>query len=301
MERNIRSAGRRAFCPVLIVGIWSGMGILGSSGCSSQHQFEGLGAEGEFLEGQRLYDSGKCLQAVETLQRFLSNHPGSARVDDAIYYLGLSHECMDEHVLAREEFDRLLREFPQSNNREESEWRLALTHFDSRHDPDRDPEPTEQAITAFETYLRHYPAGVHHEEAAQNIRLSHEELAEKEFENGETYFKLLKAWDAAIIYYEKSLEIADDSKVAGRTRARLAAAYAEKGDPQNAELWRQKLQEYATAERLAADPTLNEELEKASVAVAKAHKQKENLARDAEPASEAQTSRPVDSAVGEQP
>jgi outer membrane protein assembly factor BamD (BamD/ComL family) len=296
-ERIIRGVAIRFLAAVLL----ASAAIQGWTGCSSQSRFEGLGAEGEFLEGQRLYEDGRCLQAVEALQRFLSNHPGSARVDDAIYYLGLSHECMGEHVLAREEFDRLLREFPQSDNREETEWRLALTYFDSRHDPDRDPEPTEQAITEFEKYLRHYPQGVHAEEAARNIRTCHEELAKKEFENGETYFELLDAWDAAIIYYEKSLEILSDSKVAGIARARLAQVYAEKGDPENAELWRQRLAEYATAERLAADRSLAEQLEDASAAVEKARRKKEELAREAEQGTDAQGSAPVDSAVGERP
>ena len=303
MDRMDRGTRRRALRPLRAIGICVCAAISVWTGCSSQSKFEGLGAEGEFLEGQRLYESGRCLQAVEALQRFLSNHPGSARVDDAIYYLGLSHECMGEHILAREEFDRLLREFPQSNNREEAEWSLALTYFDSRHSPDRDPEPTENAITEFEKYLRHYPQGAHAEQAARSIRTCQEELAKKEFENGETYFELLDAWDAAIIYYEKSLEILGDSKVAAKARARLAAAYAEKGDPQNAELWRQRLEEYATPERLAADPSLRELLEKATAAVAKAHRVKESEAEsasDADSATDAGVS-PVDSAVGEQP
>lgn len=301
MVRNDRGIRRRTTRPLRAAGLWVCAALwMGAVGCASRSQFEGLGAEGEFLEGQRLYESGRCLQAVEALQRFLSNHPGSARVDDAIYYLGLSHECMGEHILARAEFDRLLREFPQSDNREEAEWNLALTYFDSRHAPDRDPEPTEHAITEFEKYLRHYPRGVHAEEAARNIRTCKEELAKKEFENGETYFQLLDAWDAAIIYYEKSLEILSDSKVAARARARLAAAYAEKGDPQNAELWRQRLEEYATPERLAADPSLREALRKAEAAVAKAQRVKRAGEREAESASEPAEA-PVDSAVGEQP
>jgi outer membrane protein assembly factor BamD (BamD/ComL family) len=114
-----------------------------------------------------------------------------------------------------------------------------------------------------------------------NIRRCQEELAKKEFENGETYSKLLHAWDAALIYYEKSLEILPDSRVAGWAHARIAEMYAEKGDPELASEAQQKLVEYATPERLQADPELRKALDAAAAAIGKARRRQADVAREA--------------------
>ena len=54
------------------------------AGCGSTNRYAGLGSEGDYLRGEELYLRGRCFQAVEALEAFLAEHPGSARVDDAI-------------------------------------------------------------------------------------------------------------------------------------------------------------------------------------------------------------------------
>ena len=229
----------RLVCACLLLGLLFG--------CSSGARFQGLGAEGEFLSGKELYDNGRCFQAAEALQRFLSQHPGSALVDEAIFYLGLSRKCLGEYILAREEFDRLLREFPQSENREEAEWSRALCFQESRHSVDRDPEPTEQAIRAFEVYLDHYPRGAHREEAIRYARESTARLAAKAYENGKTYL-MLHRYGAASIYFEKSLVVQPDSDIAPKVHLSLVRAYLADGKIETARAAFSVFQSFATPE-----------------------------------------------------
>lgn len=229
-------------------------------GCASGARFEGLGAEGEFLNGKELYESGRCFQAAEALQAFLAQHPGSSVVDEAIFYLGLSRKCLGEYILAREEFDRLLREFPQSENREEAEWNRALCFHESRHSADRDPEPTEQSIRAFEAYLQHYPEGVHREEATRYVRESVGRLAEKAYENGRTYL-MLREYAAAAIYFRSSLEIQPDSHVAPRAHRGLVQAHLDAGDLPAAQAALEAFRQFAGGDAQALPGTkLQEEL-----------------------------------------
>lgn len=216
-------------------------------GCSSGSRFRGLGAEGEFLSGKELYENGRCFQAAEALQTFLSQHPGSALVDEAIFYLGLSRKCLGEYILAREEFDRLLREFPQSENREEAEWNRALCFQEARHSADRDPEPTEQAIRAFAAYLEHYPRGAHREEAVRFERESVGRLAAKAYENGKTYM-MLRQYGAAVIYFEKSLEVQADSDIAPIVHLALVKAYLADGKIETARAAYSVFEAFATPE-----------------------------------------------------
>lgn len=231
--------------------------LIFSCGCGgTSARFEGLGPEGDFLEAKELFDRGRCLQAIQIFESFLSENPGSSRVDDALYYLGLSRKCLDEHILAREEFDRLLREFPQSEFREDAEWERALSFYERRHSPDRDPEPTEQSVRAFEAYLRHYPSGAHAETARELLRASYNDLAVKAYENGLTYLRTLGKAKASTIYFEKSIELLGDSSVAHRAMASLIKAYAKSGEPGKALEWKSRLLEFATPERISERPEL---------------------------------------------
>ena len=256
--------------PTLSLLLWS---------CGASNEFVGLGAEADFQNGKELFERGRCFRAVETLRTFLSEHPGSARVDDAMFYLGRSHKCLDENLLARDEFDRVLREFPQSEHREEAEWQRALTFYDSRHKPDRDPVPTEDAIVALQNYLRNYPSGVHREEGLLFIRDSRDRLARKDFENGTTY-SILRQWDAAIVYFKLSLETLEDSSVAARSLAGIVRAYTEKGEPEEATSWLERFQRYATPERVSRHSGLPELLEKATSDVERAPAVRDRLERE---------------------
>ncbi len=221
--------------------------LSGVYGCGSGSKFRAPGAEGEFLAGVDLYERGRCLQATESLTAFLQEHPGSARIDDAIYYLGLSRKCLGEFILAREEFSRLLREYPQSEHREEAEWNRALCFHESRHSADRDPEPTESAIRALRSYLDHYPSGAHREEAQRLIDDSVGRLAQKAYENGKTYV-MLRRWSAALVYFEKSLKTQPTSPVAPECLIQSVRCHSEMGEIEKTEAAIQKLEEFATPE-----------------------------------------------------
>jgi outer membrane assembly lipoprotein YfiO len=253
---------REARFPGLAAGICVCLLALGPLGCGSTSRYAGLGAEGDYLRGQELYDKGRCVDAADALQRFLSEHPGSARVDDAIFYLGLSRKCLGDYVLARDEFERLMREFPQSDHREEAEWERALCFYETRHSADRDPEPTDLSIEALRNYLNHYPDGQHAAEAQEKLRDCLERLALKAYENGRTYEKLGEPF-AAVIYFEKSLDVLGDSRVAGQAMTALVRDHAKLEEPAKVYEWYQKLQAYATPERIAADPKLKDLLSEA--------------------------------------
>ena len=219
-------------------------------GCGSGGKFKGPGAEGDFLHGKNLYENGRCFQAAEALQTFLSQHPGSVLVDEAIYYLGMSRKCLGEYILARDEFDRLLREFPQSEHREDAEWNRALCFHESRHSADRDPEPTEQAIRAFQAYRDHYPNGTYRAEADRFIRDSTGRLAKKAYENGKTYV-MLRQYPAAAIYFAKSLQVQWDSEIAPKVQLALVKAYLSSDDVDAAKEAYQAFQSWATPETRA--------------------------------------------------
>ena len=240
--------------------------ITALAGCAAPRNMPGLGAEGDYLHAEQLYNNRKYYQAAQALEAFRSANPGSDRVDDATYYLGRSHMELDEQLLAEQEFDRLLSDYPTSEHREDAEYDRAVSFFQSAHSPARDPEPIVSAQQAFESYLRHYPDGTHRADAERLLRASRDRLAIKHYLNGETY-RQLKQPQAAIIYYQKSLEILSDSSRAGDAMFGLAEAQRSLGQIENARQSYQRLLDYATDEQMARTLRLRGLRQKAEAAL----------------------------------
>lgn len=229
---------------------------LGSLACSNVPQpGEVPGEEGDFHRAERLYRQGRYLQAVEALDAFRNEHPGSDRIDDAIFLLGMAHQKQGENLLARDEFDRLLRDYPQSSHREEAQYERALAWLADSRGPALDPAPTEEALAAFRAFLRLYPEGAHRAEAEQYEAKCLDRLAVKAYLNGKTYLKA-KHGEAAKLYFEKSLSIRAGSSRAGDAMLGLALAHRLRGDPAAERAAWQQLLDYATPERIALEPRL---------------------------------------------
>jgi outer membrane assembly lipoprotein YfiO len=229
---------------------------LSPAGCSNAPlPGEVPGEEGDFHRAERLFRQGRYLQAVEALDAFRSEHPGSDRIDDAIFLLGMAHEKQGENLLARDEFDRLLRDYPQSDHREEAQFERALAWLADARGPALDPEPTEEALSALRAYLRLYPEGAHRAEVERHEATCLDRLAVKAYLNGRTYLKANHG-DAAIIYFEKSLSIRGESSRAADAMEGIARACHLRGDEvAERAAWR-RLLDYATPERVGREPRL---------------------------------------------
>ena len=63
---------------------------------------------------RRLYAKGDAALAVEALAPFSTSGSGSANVDEAVYLLGLCHLKMKEFSAAQADFERMMRDYPES-------------------------------------------------------------------------------------------------------------------------------------------------------------------------------------------
>lgn len=229
------------------------------AGCgTSRPGIEGLpGPEGDFSRAKRAYEGKNWIRAVELLNAFVDAHPGSNQLDEALLMLGISHQHTGESLLAIGDFERLIRDFPQSPLREQAEYERANSYLLDSPKPPFDPENTETALTLLHAYLNEYPEGAYAESARAGIDVCLEKLATKAFLNGETYVKL-RRYGAAAIYFEKALQTKPDFNRAGETMAGLAQMRERLGDPDRARVSWEQLLAYATPERVKAKPKLDE-------------------------------------------
>ncbi len=175
----------RNFVPLLLLAA-----LLTGCGSSKPGLQKLPGDEADFLQAKKVFDDGDYLRAVELLTAYVDTHPGSNHLDQALQFLGLSHQKTGSNLLAVEDFNRLIRDFPQSPFREEAEFERANSHFLGSLGPALDAENTESALELTKAYLLRYPEGAHREQAQVIVDKCLEKLAVKAYLNAQTYLRL---------------------------------------------------------------------------------------------------------------
>lgn len=167
-------------------------------------------SEAERLSVARsLHDRGEFGAAAELLKLYVANNAGAADVDQAIYLLGHCYLKTKEWTLASGEFDRLLRDYPESDSGAAARFGLAEAEFAQSRPVDFDQEYTIKAMGDWERYLRDYPGHWQNGEAAARILACRTRLADKLVRTGVLYLQL-KLPEPARVYFRKvTLEYPD--------------------------------------------------------------------------------------------
>lgn len=213
--------------------------------------------EADYLQARKAYDDENYIRAAELLTAFVDEHPGSNRLDEALLLLGRSHQKTGENLLAIEDFNRLVRDFPQSSLREEAEFERARSNFEESLGPAQDPESTEAALDLMRAYTIRYPEGAFRGEAEKAIDACLERLALKAFYNAETYLKLRQP-RGAVLYLEKALSIRSDFSRAGEALANLGRMHGRLGESEKARGAWERLLAHATPDRIKEDRRLSD-------------------------------------------
>ncbi len=181
------------------------LGLLFASGCGKARKWEDLSADEAWLKITKLFDRGRYLDASDRLEIFLINHAGSAMADSAQYLLGECHFKMKEYIVAASEYEKTVRQYPQSPVREQAQYKIGLSYFRLSPKSSLDQEYTSKAMDAFQEFIEEFPASDLAKEATRMIGVCREKLAKKEYDNGRLYHKM-KEYNAARVYYDSVLD-----------------------------------------------------------------------------------------------
>ena len=95
----------------------------------------------------------------------------------------------DEFIEAAGEYQHFIELHPLHEWAEYAQFKLGMSYFHQIRTIDRDPEPTQNALSAFQKFLSVYPNSQYAGEAEKRARLCETDLAEHQFYVGRFYYK----------------------------------------------------------------------------------------------------------------
>ncbi|MGD9850349.1 MAG: outer membrane protein assembly factor BamD [Nitrospirales bacterium] len=117
-----------------------------------------------------------------------------------------------------------------------AQFKIGVSHFKQFRTVDRDPEPLNQAITAYKKLLEEFPGNRYQAEAQQTIHTCRELLGQRHLMVGEFYLKR-NSYLAAAHRFEKIIQEYPDLNMAGDAMYLLAETYQDLGIEEWAQDW----------------------------------------------------------------
>lgn len=180
-------------------------------GCASREHLVRLDAEDQFAVAKRDFDKGSYSRAAESFRRLTFEHPGSARVDEAQFLLGMCYHRMKDYIQAEAEFRHLALNYPDSPFADDAFFYLGMTYYRQMPAYYHDQSVTYKAIDSFSRFLVKYPDSEFSPRAREKITECRNRLAQKELENGKLYLKL-RGYESAVLYFQHVATEYSDTK-----------------------------------------------------------------------------------------
>lgn len=180
-----------------------------------------------------LYERGDYALAVEVLTSYAQSGAGNADIDEAIYLLGLTYLRQRDWTNSQVQFERILRDYPESDSASSASYQLGEALFGQSRKPDFDQEFTLKALAQWEEFVKAWPDDPHASRATERIGECRTRLARKLWRSGDIYLKQAH-YQPAKVYFRGILDEYADTPVYGDALIGMALADARLGQKDSA-------------------------------------------------------------------
>ncbi len=196
----------RATVSVAVVGILHACG----GGVSP---YEGVGPDQLFAVATDEFENGDHDNAIEVLDRILAVHGDWPRVPEARLMLGDVYAEKGDLLTARAEYTRFLDRYAGHPSSAMASLGICSSLAELAPKPERDQGYTQEAMVSCRNVITDFPGTEQAIQAAEISNSLRHILAEKEYSNGDYYFRR-RLYDAAIKYYEFVVNLYPESAFA---------------------------------------------------------------------------------------
>ncbi|MBV9774287.1 MAG: outer membrane protein assembly factor BamD [Gemmatimonadetes bacterium] len=216
------------------------MSTLLLGGCAHHASPAQLGPDALYQQAMEAYRAGKNGRAIQLLDEFLRAHVGDPRAPSARMTLGRAHMARKEYILAAGEFTRLINESPPDSLQRTARFEICESYMRLSPKPQLDQEYTTGALAHCESIGTYYPGTPEAERAGRWVGELQQKLAQKSYDTGLFYMKR-GAYDAAVIYFNETVQQYPRTSVAPAALLRLVESYRTIGYKEEAEEARTRL------------------------------------------------------------
>ena len=151
---------------------------------------------------RRMAEKRNYTDATTLLKTYIDHNAGSAEVDHAVYLLGECYLGSKDYALAAVEFERLQREFPESDSAGSAEFQLGAAYYGQARPADFDQDFTRKSIDQWQRFLIDRPDHWRVPDAKHRVQVARMRLAGKLVATGHLYVKLRNLGPARAYYHE---------------------------------------------------------------------------------------------------
>lgn len=170
------------------------------------------------------YENEKYNDAARAFETVISIGRGTSIGQDAQYYLAESYYNSRRYLLAASEYSRYVQFYPNSDRRQEVEFKEALCYYELSPRYRLDQQYTEEAIERFRLFRSRYPDSDRSEVAAEYIAELREKLARRDYNAAEFYMRTNR-FQSAAIYHDLLIDRFPETSWAEKALVRQIEAY----------------------------------------------------------------------------
>lgn len=193
-------------------------------GCAVFRQEQPVSPETQRQRGLQAFQEGRWRRATVLLSGWTQQASGDPRLPETLHALGNAYLHVGEHVSAAASFLRLVSEFPTDTLGRSARFGMCDAYRRLSPKAQLDQDYTLTAIAYCESYASIYPATPEAQQARGWVTELTEKLARKAYENGMFYFRR-QAYDAAVIYFNETLEQYPNTSWAPAALLKLIESY----------------------------------------------------------------------------
>ncbi|HEX5725283.1 MAG TPA: outer membrane protein assembly factor BamD [Longimicrobiaceae bacterium] len=193
-------------------------------GCSIFRSEQPISPETMRQRGLAAHQAGEHRRAVTLLAGWTQQAAGDPRLPEALQALGESYLETGEYVSSAASFLRLVTEFPTDPRGQAARFGMCRAYQRLSPKAPLDQDYTHTAIAYCESFASIYPATPEAQQARGWVTELTEKLARKTYDNGMFYFRR-QAYDAAVIYFNETLELYPGTRWAPAALLKLVETY----------------------------------------------------------------------------
>ncbi|MBL7081141.1 MAG: outer membrane protein assembly factor BamD [Candidatus Omnitrophica bacterium] len=180
----------------------------------------------KFMQGEKRKALGVALPvenpAIEIFRQVIDNSTYGPRAAEAQYKLGLILKSLDRLLEAEEEFDKVIKNYPQSEWIAAAEFQIASCRGSISPSPDYDQEATREAKKKFEEFVLAHPDAAISRQAEKSIQELKEREAQSHYDIA-VFYEKQEAYKAAKLYYDTVIKDYPGSSWADKALSKLQA------------------------------------------------------------------------------